>query len=136
MHRYLAIAFAGAALSLGIASAHAGPCTSAIAQFERALRQSANDPGSGPTARQSIGAQLSHQPTPSSVKRADERAQTNFAAALAPPQAARRPRQSLGLHAGARRSQTPVRPAMRRGTHHEVLRITALNPLPAAVPSR
>ena len=83
MHRYLAIAFAGAALSLGIASAHAGPCTSAIAQFERALRQSANDPGSGPTARQSIGAQLSHQPTPSSVKRADERAQTNFAAALA-----------------------------------------------------
>jgi hypothetical protein len=83
MNRYLAIAFAGAAFSLGIASAHAGPCSSAIAQFERTLRQSANDPGAGPTARQSIGAQLGHQPTPSSVKRADERAQTNFATALA-----------------------------------------------------
>ena len=83
MHRHLTMAFAGAALSLGIASAHAGACTSAIAQFERGLRQSANDPGAGPTARQSIGAQLSHQPTPSSVKRAEERAQTNFAGALA-----------------------------------------------------
>jgi hypothetical protein len=83
MHRHLAIALAGVALSLGIASAHAGPCTSAIAQFERGLRQSANDPGAGPTARQSIGAQLGHQPTPSSVKRADERAQTKFTTALA-----------------------------------------------------
>jgi hypothetical protein len=83
MHRYLAIALASAALSLGIASAHAGPCTSAIAKFERALRQSGNDPGAGPTARQSIGAQLGHQPTPSSVKRADDRAQTKFATALA-----------------------------------------------------
>ena len=83
MHRYLAIAFAGAALSLGIASSHAGPCTSAITKFEGSLRQSANDPGSGPTARQSIGAQLGHQPTPNSVRRAEERAQTNFAAALA-----------------------------------------------------
>jgi hypothetical protein len=82
MHRCLAIAFAGAVLSLSIASAHAGPCTSAIAQFEGALRQSGNDLGAGPTARQSIGAQLSHQPTPSSVKRADERAQSTFAAAL------------------------------------------------------
>ena len=83
MHRYLAIAFAGAALSLGIASAHAGPCTSAIAQFEQTLRQSGNQPDAGPTARQSVGAQLGHQPTPSSVKRAEERAQTNFAGALA-----------------------------------------------------
>ena len=83
MHRCLAIAFAGAVLSLSTASAHAGPCTSAIAQFERALRQSGNEPGAGPTARQSVGAQLGHQPTPSSVKRAEERAQTNFAGALA-----------------------------------------------------
>ena len=83
MHRCLAITLAGAVLSLSIASAHAGPCTSAIAQFERALRQSGNDPGAGPTARQSVGAQLGHQPTPSSVKRAEARAQTNFAGALA-----------------------------------------------------
>ena len=83
MHRCLAIAFAGAALSLGIASAHAGPCTSAIAQFEQVLRQSRSEPDAGPTARQSVGAQLGHQPTPSSVKRAEERAQTNFAGAWA-----------------------------------------------------
>lgn len=83
MHRHLVRAFAGAALSLGIASAHAGPCTSGIAQFEQALRQSRNEPDAGPTARQSVGAQLGHQPTPTSVKRAEERAQTNFAGALA-----------------------------------------------------
>jgi hypothetical protein len=47
------------------------------------LRQSGKDPDAGTTGRQSIGAQLGHQPTPSSVKRADRRAQTNFAAALA-----------------------------------------------------
>jgi hypothetical protein len=83
MHRCLAIAFTGAVLSLSITSADAGPCTSAIAQFEQALRQSGKDADAGPTGRQSIGAQLGHQPTPSSVKRADQRAQTNFAAALA-----------------------------------------------------
>ena len=83
MHRCLAIAFAGAVLSLSIASAHAGPCTSAIAQFEQALRQSGNNPNAGPTAQQSIGAQLGHQPTPSSVRRAEERAQSTFASALA-----------------------------------------------------
>ncbi len=83
MHRCLAIALAGAVLSLSIGPAHAGPCTAAIAQFEQALRQSGKEPDAGPTARQSIGAQLGHQPTPSSVKRAEERAQTNFAGALA-----------------------------------------------------
>ena len=34
-------------------------------------------------ARQSIGAQIDRQPTPASVKRAQERAQTTFAATLA-----------------------------------------------------
>jgi hypothetical protein len=34
-------------------------------------------------ARQSIGAQIDRQPTPASVKRAQERAQSTFAAALA-----------------------------------------------------
>ena len=52
MYRCLAIAFAGAALSLGIASAHAGPCTAAIAQFAQAFRKSGNEPDAGPTARQ------------------------------------------------------------------------------------
>ena len=47
-------------------AAHAGPCSNAIAQFEQAVRQSANDPNAGPYARQSTGAQLDRQPTPDS----------------------------------------------------------------------
>lgn len=73
----------GAAFGLSVASAYAGPCSIQIAQFEKAVRQSANDPDAGPMARQSIGAQLGHQPTPVSVKRADQRAQAAFDAALA-----------------------------------------------------
>jgi hypothetical protein len=72
-----------AAISLGIASAHAGPCTPAIAEFEQAVRQSAGNPNAGPMAPQSIGAQLDRQPTPASMKRAKERAQATFAATMA-----------------------------------------------------
>ena len=72
-----------AALGLGVAAAHAGPCSSRIAQFEQAVRQSAGNPNAGPMAPQSIGAQLDRQPTPGSVKRAEERAQAAFAATLA-----------------------------------------------------
>jgi hypothetical protein len=76
-------AFVIAALSVGVASAHAGPCTHKIAQFEQAVRQSAGNPDAGPMAPQSIGAQLGYQPTPRSVQRADARAQAAFDAALA-----------------------------------------------------
>ena len=72
-----------AAVCLGVASAHAGPCSNQIAQFEQALRQSAGNPNAGPFARQTIGAQLGHQPTPGSVKQAEARAQASFEAALA-----------------------------------------------------
>jgi hypothetical protein len=64
-------------------TAYAGPCSSAIAQFEQSVRQSANKPDAGPTAPQSIGAQLDRQPTPDSVARAEARAQTTFEASLA-----------------------------------------------------
>ena len=47
-----------AALGLSVAAAHAGPCSSRIAQFEQAVRQSAGNPNAGPMAPQSIGAQL------------------------------------------------------------------------------
>src|SRR5437899_8533952 len=76
-------ALVAAAVCLGIAPANAGPCTTAIAQFEQAVRQSAGDPNAGPMAPQSIGAQLNQQPTPGSVKRAQERAKATFAATLA-----------------------------------------------------
>jgi len=79
--RQAALVFA--ALGLGIPSAYAGPCSEAIAQFEQAVRQSASNPDAGPIAPQSIGAQLSHEPTPASIKRAKARARAAFAAALA-----------------------------------------------------
>jgi hypothetical protein len=81
--RFIAALVAGAAFALGAASAQAGPCSNKIARFEQAVRQSAGNPGAGPMAPQSIGAQLDHQPTPASVKRAEERAQTSFDAAMA-----------------------------------------------------
>jgi len=69
----------GAAAALGAASAHAGPCTGAIAKFKAAVRQS----GAGPTAPQSVGAQLDRQPTPASMKRAQKRAKAQFATVMA-----------------------------------------------------
>src|SRR5215510_1747208 len=81
--RLTAVLFIGAALLLTAASAHAGPCSDAIAQFEQAVRQSAGNPDAGPFAQQSVGAQLRHQPTPGSVARAEAQAQGTFAAALA-----------------------------------------------------
>jgi hypothetical protein len=76
-------ALIAAAAFIGIVPAQAGPCTTAILQFEQAVRQSAGNPNAGPMAPQSIGAQIDRQPTPGSVKRAEERAQASFAATLA-----------------------------------------------------
>jgi hypothetical protein len=72
-----------AALGLGVQSAHAGPCSNEIAQFEQAVRQSAGNPNAGPMAPQSVGAQLDRQPTPGSVKRGEQRAQAAFDKTLA-----------------------------------------------------
>jgi hypothetical protein len=84
MNRRIAAALVmGTALGPLAVPARAGPCTEKIAQFEKAVRQSAKNTSAGPTAPQSIGAQLGQQPTPSSVKHADEKAQTTFDAALA-----------------------------------------------------
>src|SRR5215470_16439938 len=79
MNRQATAAFVAAAiLMLGVPSAHAGPCSTEIAQFEQAVRQSANNPNAGPFARQSVGAQLDRQPTPGSIKRAERRARAAF----------------------------------------------------------
>jgi len=61
-----------AVLGLGIAPVWAGPCTTEILNVEKAV----NAPNSpyAPTARQSVGAQMGRQPTPSSVARAEEKA--------------------------------------------------------------
>jgi hypothetical protein len=66
-----------------MAVAQAGPCSEDIAQFETAIRQSAGNPNAGLTAPQSVGAQLNRQPTPASVKQAQKRLQSKFAATMA-----------------------------------------------------
>jgi len=67
------------AISLGGASAaHSGPCTAQIAQLERQISLSA----SNPTATQSVGAQLHHQPTPGTVHHAETVANADADAAL------------------------------------------------------
>jgi hypothetical protein len=92
------------------AMAHAGVCADQIKQLRQATRQSAANIAAGPTARQSIGAQLHHQPTPQSVGEGETYAQSMFAADLAHAEAqdalgneaecmlaARRAKQRLGL---------------------------------------
>ncbi len=57
-------------------AAHSGTCTAQIAQLEQQIR------GSGPTAPQSIEAQLHHQPTPRTVQNAESKAIADADAAL------------------------------------------------------
>ncbi len=73
----------GATIGLSATFAKAGPCSENIAQFETAMRQSANNPNAGLMARQSIGAQLDRQPTVASVQRAEESTKSKFSATLA-----------------------------------------------------
>ena len=71
------------ALWLNPATAQAGPCTADISQFEATVQQSASDPFAGLMARQSVDAQLGHQPTPESVHNSDQRVKSRFDAAMA-----------------------------------------------------
>jgi len=66
----------------GVDAAQAGPCTTQIAEVERYLARLAPGPASGPTAPQSVGAQLHHQPTPGSVQGAESKAREMADAAL------------------------------------------------------
>jgi hypothetical protein len=68
---------------LNISIAHAGPCTADIAQFEKAIRESAGNPFAGLTAPQSVNAQLDRQPTPESLKKAQANLQAKFSATMA-----------------------------------------------------
>ena len=68
---------------LAYGAAQAGPCTADIAQFETLMQQTGHDPGAGLAAPQSIDAQLNHQPTQGSVKRAESRLRATFAARMA-----------------------------------------------------
>jgi hypothetical protein len=72
-----------ATLLAGTASVQAGPCTADIARFENTPRSSAANRLAAPTGHQTIAAQLGHQPTPDSVRRAEEQAEGGFEATLA-----------------------------------------------------
>src|SRR5712664_4127326 len=81
--RVTAVLIVGSVLGLNSTFAQAGPCSNDIAQFEAAVRQSAGNPNAGLTAPQSVGAQLDRQPTPDSLKQAQERLQSKFSATMA-----------------------------------------------------
>jgi uncharacterized iron-regulated membrane protein len=66
--------------------AWSGPCTAQIAQLEQLVKLATRDPAAepevGPTAPQTVGAQLHHQPTPGSVEHAEHVANADADAAL------------------------------------------------------
>jgi hypothetical protein len=62
------------ALGLATTSAHASACSDEIAKLEKAISE--KSAAAAPTAQQTIGAQLGHQPTPQSVRRAEAAATT------------------------------------------------------------
>jgi hypothetical protein len=72
-----------AVLVLNSTFVQAGPCSEEIAQFEAAVRQSANNPYAGLMAPQSIGAQLDRQPTVASMKEAEALLKSKFSATMA-----------------------------------------------------
>ena len=68
---------------LNVSVAQAGPCSADIVQFEKAIRDSMGNPNAGLTAPQSVGAQIDRQPTPESIKKAQDRLREKFSAIMA-----------------------------------------------------
>jgi hypothetical protein len=62
--------------------AYAGPCTARIANLEQQIKLSASSPIVGPSAPQTVGAQLHRQPTPNTVDHAETTANADADAAL------------------------------------------------------
>ena len=73
----------GLLLGSGTILARAGPCGEEIERLETVSRGSASNPDIGPTARQTLGAQLHYEPTPDSVARAEQGAEARVDAVLA-----------------------------------------------------
>jgi uncharacterized iron-regulated membrane protein len=73
----------GAGLLAGTGLAHSGPCTAQIAQLEQQIRAMPPGPQTGPTAPQTLGAQLHFQPTPGDVAHAERVANKDGEAAIA-----------------------------------------------------
>jgi hypothetical protein len=78
----LLAATTAATVLCGIGTAHSGPCTSQIERLEQQIGHVSSGAVSGPTAPQSIEAQLHRQPTPETVRNAERKANEDAAAAL------------------------------------------------------
>jgi len=78
----LLVATTAATLLCGSGTAYSGPCTSQIERLERQIGHASSSAKSGPTAPQSIEAQLHRQPTPETVRDAERKANADAAAAL------------------------------------------------------
>ena len=63
-----------ATLAASLSLAHAGPCLKQICQMQVRINEQLDArAAAGPTARQSVGAMTSRQPTPRSIARAEEK---------------------------------------------------------------
>jgi hypothetical protein len=83
MNRSILALIAAAVLGLTVTPVHAGPCSDEIARLEDAARRFGTNPATGPTGAQSLDAQLNRQPTPDSMRRAEQQAQSGFDVVLA-----------------------------------------------------
>jgi hypothetical protein len=68
---------------MGASAAQARSCTQQIDRFEAAIRQSSIGLDDAPTAPETVGAKLGHQPTPASVEAAATNAQSRLASLVA-----------------------------------------------------
>jgi hypothetical protein len=87
----LLIATTIATVLCGGSAAHSGPCTVQIVQLERQIRHATLSRESGPTAPQSVGGLLHHQPTPETVLNAERKANADAAAARSTERARQMP---------------------------------------------
>jgi hypothetical protein len=94
-----------ATFSVNVEAAQAELCMQQVDRFETALRQSPMGPNAGPTAPETIGAKLGHQPTPASVEAAESRAQSRFASLIAKARAL----DARGEHAACMRALTDAK---------------------------
>src|ERR1700686_5032144 len=78
----LLVATTAATLLCGSGTAHSGPCTSQIEELERQIGHGSSSAKSGPTAPQSIEAQLHHRPPPEPGRDAEQKAKADPPAAL------------------------------------------------------
>jgi hypothetical protein len=69
--------------SMGAGAARAESCTQQVDQFQATIQQSSTGPVDEPTAPETTGAKLGHQPTPSSVEAAESSAKSRLASLLA-----------------------------------------------------